>query len=78
MNCPGCRSARLRIAPSRRTRLRSGTARARNAPARAYGLPRRDVVALLAKMVRRFFTRPQQFLFPPRGGAAKAGEAAHA
>jgi site-specific recombinase len=47
--------------------------------ARAYGLPRRDVVALLGRMVRRFLTRPQQFLLPPRRrAAAPREEAAHA
>jgi len=46
--------------------------------ARAYGLPRRELVALLGRLARRFVTRPGQFLLPPRGGAAKAGKAAHA
>jgi site-specific recombinase len=46
---------------------------------RAYGLPRRDVFALLRRLFIRFLTRPGQFLFPPRRRAGdSAGEAAHA
>jgi site-specific recombinase len=45
---------------------------------RAYGLPRREVLALLRRLAGRFFSKPQQFLLPPRGGSPEAGETAHA
>jgi len=46
---------------------------------RAYGLPRREVVALLGRLVRRFVSHPGQFILPPRsGGAGANGEKAHA
>jgi site-specific recombinase len=44
--------------------------------ARAYGLPRRELVALLGRLARRFVTRPGQFLLPAarrRGEGRKGG-----
>ena len=47
--------------------------------ARAYGLPGRDVATLFRRLVRRFVTRPGQFLLPPRTSEPAGGErTAHA
>jgi site-specific recombinase len=43
--------------------------------ARAYDLPRRDLVELLRRLVRRFVQSPGQFLLQPRDDAAAASPA---
>lgn len=43
--------------------------------ARAYDLPRRDVVDLLRRLVRRFVQSPGQFFLPPRDDAGSAAPA---
>jgi len=45
---------------------------------RAYGLPRHETAGLLRRLAVRFVTRPQQFLWPPRGEGAGPERAAHA